>query len=578
MTAIYIYILKSILLSGVLLGYYWIALRNTRFHYYNRFFLIATVLMSLSLPAIDFNWYTISEPDSATAKQILIMLDQPQNLNSSSLLFSYEYVFFYLSFIISVSLIIYLLSGIYKLYKIKLSSKVTQMEKFDFIETSNEDAPFSFMRNLFWRQDISMEDETGKHIFRHELAHIEQLHSYDKLMINFLTAIFWMNPFMWIIRKELEVIHEFIADEKSVENADASSLAAMILKMHYQSPSILSGQSFFYTSIKRRLFMLTSSKKTSYSYLRRLIVLPLGLGAIAMLSFTLKEEDKGTINEEQVNIGVSVTQANEQADTVPTSANLKSAKLKLVSVDTSKIGNAVIIVDGKEVDRSVIDQLEPSQIKMINIKKNGPSGTIGDSSKKAYIMITTTNDDKNNSPSETVVFEKEMKIKIDTIHFVPVIEGSWVKTNDEDVSIVSPDKVIMIESDKKKVIKYKQIKERSRKTEADKTLAAPTVVMIKKLNELSEKQQVNNGKSKTAIAISEINFNSVDSENDSKSTGLLTSENILMYIDGKKSGSDEMKKISPDQIKSINIIRGEAAVSKYGEEARAGVMEITTKK
>ena len=324
--------------------------------------------------------------------------------------------------------------------------------------------------------------------------------------------------------------------------------------------------------------MLTSSKKTSYSYLRRLIVLPLGLGAIAMLSFTLKEKDKGSITEEQLNIGVSVTQANEQADTVPSSVNIKPTQLKLVSVDTSKLGNAVIIIDGKEVDRSVMEKLDPSEIKMINIKKNGSSGTTSDSSKKGFIMITTKHDEKAKSPSEVVVLEKEMMVKIDTVRFIPIIEGSWVQTNNKDVSIVSPDKVIMIDSDNKKVIKLKKMKELVRKAEADKTSSAPTMVIIKKLNDRSEKQQINNGKASTSVAISEIHFNSLDSEKDSKSTGLEASENILMYIDGKKSGSDEMKKISPDQIKSINVIRGEAAVNKYGEGARAGVMEITTKK
>jgi hypothetical protein len=134
-----------------------------------------------------------------------------------------------------------------------------------------------------------MEDETGRQILRHELTHIEQLHTYDKLLIAMLSALFWMNPFLWIIRRELEVIHEFIADEKAIDEADASALATMLLQTHYQ-PSILStGQSFFYSSIKRRIIMLTSSKKVSYSYARRLLILPVAMGILVLLSFTIKE-------------------------------------------------------------------------------------------------------------------------------------------------------------------------------------------------------------------------------------------------------------------------------------------------
>jgi hypothetical protein len=99
-----------------------------------------------------------------------------------------------------------------------------------------------------------------------------------------------MNPFYWLIRKELEVVHEFIADEEAVAGEDAAVLAEMLLKAHYHSNSLSVGQSFFYSSIKRRIIMLTSSKKVSYSYARRILVLPVALAIVALLSFTIKDQ------------------------------------------------------------------------------------------------------------------------------------------------------------------------------------------------------------------------------------------------------------------------------------------------
>ena len=263
METVYIYILKSILVSGILLGYYWVALRNTRFHHYNRFYLIATMFLSLVLPAIDLNWFTLQEPEGLSAKQLLLFIDQPGSIALSEAAFPWEKLLFISILLVSFSLVAFFAYGIYKIYRIKSASKITPMDRFEFVETKNEDAPFSFFKNLFWREDISMEDETGRQILRHELTHIEQLHTYDKLLIAMLSALFWMNPFFWIIRRELEVIHEFIADEKAIDEADASALATMLLQTHYQ-PSILStGQSFFYSSIKRRIIMLSSSKKSS---------------------------------------------------------------------------------------------------------------------------------------------------------------------------------------------------------------------------------------------------------------------------------------------------------------------------
>jgi hypothetical protein len=162
------------------------------------------------------------------------------------------------------------------------------MEKFDFIETSLEEAPFSFFRNLFWKKELPLHDQAGQRMLQHELAHIQQLHSLDKIIVTLAAYIFWMNPFFWLIRKELEVVHEFIADEEAIAGNDAALLAEMLLTAHYPSNIFSNGQSFFYSSIKRRIIMLTSSKKTSYSYARRLLVLPLSIGVMALLSFTIK--------------------------------------------------------------------------------------------------------------------------------------------------------------------------------------------------------------------------------------------------------------------------------------------------
>jgi hypothetical protein len=247
------------------------------------------MFLSLVLPAIDLNWFTLQEPEGLSAKQLLLFIDQPGSIALSEAAFPWEKLLFISILLVSFSLVAFFAYGIYKIYRIKSASKITPMDRFEFVETKNEDAPFSFFKNLFWREDISMEDETGRQILRHELTHIEQLHTYDKLLIAMLSALFWMNPFFWIIRRELEVIHEFIADEKAIDEADASALATMLLQTHYQ-PSILStGQSFFYSSIKRRIIMLSSSKKVSYSYARRLLILPVAMGILVLLSFTIKE-------------------------------------------------------------------------------------------------------------------------------------------------------------------------------------------------------------------------------------------------------------------------------------------------
>lgn len=232
MLPFYFYILKMIMVSLVLLGYYWISLRNTRFHHYNRFYLVATVALSMLLPLLDLNWFTIDTPQSKQVQEVIEFVNKP--MQSPKQLVEWDLVLFLGLIFISVILLSIFLFGIFKLMRLKSMSKITVTEHFDFVETSIQEAPFSFFKNLFWRKDLSIQDEIGQRILKHELTHIKEHHSLDKVIVAISTYLFWMNPVFWIIRRELEVVQEFIADEKAIGEEDASLLAAMLLKSQYR--------------------------------------------------------------------------------------------------------------------------------------------------------------------------------------------------------------------------------------------------------------------------------------------------------------------------------------------------------
>ena len=46
------------------------------------------------------------------------------------------------------------------------------------------------------------------------MVHIEQKHSWDKLFIEFVQAVFWFNPIFYWLKKELFLIHEYLADKR----------------------------------------------------------------------------------------------------------------------------------------------------------------------------------------------------------------------------------------------------------------------------------------------------------------------------------------------------------------------------
>ena len=180
------------------------------------------------------------------------------------------------------------------------------MEGFDFINTNEDNAPFSFLNNLFWKQSISLQEEGGQQIFKHEITHIQQKHTWDRIYCQLVASVFWMNPFNWIIQKELIAIHEFIADEEAVGNSNVEAFAKMLLQTHYGNHFLNPTHSFFYSSIKRRLAMLTKSNNTKYSYLRRVMVLPVLIAAVCIVSIKVHASERIENKVEEIKNNISL--------------------------------------------------------------------------------------------------------------------------------------------------------------------------------------------------------------------------------------------------------------------------------
>lgn len=373
-----LYILKISLLSGLFLGYYWIALRNKRFHYYNRFYLLASIVFSLLIPLLRFDWITTEQPvfmgsgasidliASASSKSPISSI----NISAISLIFIQ---------VVSLLLILTICYKILKIYQIKKHSQITKLEGFDLMHTDEDSAPFSFLDNLFWKKSISMEDEGGRQIFKHELTHIQQKHTWDRLFTQLFCSIFWINPFYWLIQKELETIHEFIADEAAVANQDVESFAKMLLQAHYGNHFFETKHSFFYSSIKRRLTMLTTTTNTRFSYVRRVMLLPLLLIGISIFSVRVQAKEK----IEKKMKAISATIFHEKIDTTkpppPPSLN-----------ERIRTTNALVLVDGKEANKAELaNTLKPKEVIDIKfLKAEEAIKNYGDKGKYGAIEIT----------------------------------------------------------------------------------------------------------------------------------------------------------------------------------------------
>ncbi len=282
------YLIQMIACSGILYGYYHFFLRNERFHQYNRFYLLFAMALSLLLPLLKIP-VTI-EDNHTNPVYAFVSAGETVVISASEQSFDYSHLWYALYGCMALLMISRLLLALLRIVRIKKAADTEKVENICLVKTHHPDAPFSFFRWLFWNKSTDIESDQGVQMFKHELYHIRSKHSRDLLFIEIVLSICWFNPFFLLYRKEVKTIQEFLADQYAAGNSDVASYAELLLMRAIGAGHQPLINPFFHNQLKRRITMLTSSKKPQYQWLRKLLVLPVAATAIALSAFHYEKE------------------------------------------------------------------------------------------------------------------------------------------------------------------------------------------------------------------------------------------------------------------------------------------------
>ena len=358
MIAISWYILKVLIVSGILTGYYYLALKDKVFHRWNRFYLLLTVCLSMLLPFVSINIFRSATEQGNIIKalqtitmqdEIVIELGRKSFMNTDMLL-----MLGYL--LISLFFVVRLVSNFIQIGHIRKRYPNSKVNGINFINTDEKGTPFSFFNDIYWYRSIDLHTTPGQQIFNHEVAHITEKHTYDKILMNIILLFFWINPFFWIIRKELNMIHEFIADKMALEDGDTSAFAEMILSSVFTRQQFAIRNHFFYSPIKRRLLMLTKNKHAKVNYFSRLLVLPLAALVFAGISCKVKTETESQKAPDEIVATAPLNADNTLVDTSGSAVYYNNKKVTGLAVATPDGKSAYIKLtyeDGSKEDVSM---------------------------------------------------------------------------------------------------------------------------------------------------------------------------------------------------------------------------------
>lgn len=271
-----LFLLKSTLVLSLLYLFFRLLMQNETFFKISRSVLLFIVFASVIIPCIYlpqsnhpivsikldpiFQGNTliersvqINEATPATYSSVTNSnVSQPIVISTKTIL-----LFIYLTgVLISLLLFVYSIFSVLRLFR---KSRKTTLEGIQ-VMIHNRDIPaFSFRRRiLISKHDYDINAEA---ILTHELSHIRHGHFYDLMLMEMVKIIYWFNPLIYRMGRDLKDIHEFQADEHTLNSGvDSTKYQLLIIQKCVGHQSFALANSFNHCQIKKRITMMNKTK------------------------------------------------------------------------------------------------------------------------------------------------------------------------------------------------------------------------------------------------------------------------------------------------------------------------------
>ena len=583
---------------------YKLFLQNETYFQSNRWFLLIGLFVATVLPLVIIPIYIEYTPTPITITENLNFTPQHIQPNTDNIDLTTIIMVIYLAgmlfFLGKVMLQFWSLHSLFKSYK------KTKYNQFIFIETDKDIAPFSFFNHIVLNTNQFTEEEL-KHVITHEKIHAKQYHSIDIILIQIATILLWFNPYIWWYKKALQQNLEFIADYEAQNKIEcAKSYQTVLLKASLSQNQLALPTNFYQSLIKKRIIMLQKSKSKKSSYFKLAIILPfLGL---FLMSFNVKEVyipiTEATVNNTNTEIfTITSTSSDQEIETIKNRLEAKTDGLKIRFTDIKRNSNNEIInlsIETKSKDKSEF-------IKHVTYKDEKSIGNIVLTIEKGKLVFVyeefETNVEVTKKELTTIISEpksKKQEKKIEYSYETFTIDENGNKSESKSYTpskeqplyvlngkIVNENKEAFIDIDADEIVSVNVLKgENAIDKYGEKGKNGVVEIITKrKNNKISLKENDSVRKEnpwKINSGVTEVTIFEVDKTN-SEDINLLSKKlndpnsKILIIKNEQEITKEDLFKIPNNTIKSVTILKEEKAVTKYGEKAKDGVIEIITK-
>ena len=278
-----LYIIKSTLYTAVFQSFYLLVMRKTTFFRLNRIIFIVGTFLCMFLPFVNIE--IPADTMSVTPMEMIeaaIVSDSPAEPTA---VVEYEAQTNWTGMAIiciflvgaAISLCVTAISYI-RMSRMIRSVKPVQVNGTDVRIVETEIPSFSWGRQIV----ISRKDlDENPSILTHEQMHVRCGHSFDLMAYAIVTTLQWFNPLVWISRTELKMLHEYEADELTINKGiDATQYQLLLVKKAVGVKRFQLANGFNHSKLKNRITMMHKNKTNKWMRLAYLLCIPVLIGAM----------------------------------------------------------------------------------------------------------------------------------------------------------------------------------------------------------------------------------------------------------------------------------------------------------
>ena len=408
------YLLKVNIALILFYAFYKLFLSSDTFFTWRRITLLAVLSVSIILPLVDISeWMQAQKPmtdisilyNTVLLPEIIVGANNMINGNISELITTGVPIVYWC--VVSGLLVRFLIQLI-SIISLRRKCRKSIMESTEVLLLEKDIAPFSFFKWIFINPTSLSEKEIPE-IISHERAHANQYHSIDVILGELVSIMFWYNPFIWLINREIRNNLEFLADNRVLnEGYDTKKYQYHLLGLTYKTAAANLYNNFNVLPLKKRIKMMNKERTKSIGKAKYLLLLPLMAVMIVCANLDAAAMKKSMPSRSEIN---NVTETDSKvykaAEVMPQfpggmdelskwlSANVKyPAEAMAKGVQGVVIARFVVKADGSigtvELMKKVHPLLDAEAVRVLKTLPKFKPGMSGGKAVDVYFSIPLT--------------------------------------------------------------------------------------------------------------------------------------------------------------------------------------------